>query len=299
MRANRWGGVGAMIIFVSAGCAEPAKPPAAPAERPARRPERAAPPADSAETSCGLELDGSTVSAHEVTPDPTEVSFRRVEQQLAATYDLPARHEYRTLGETFGKLARDPVTREPMRGPDGKLVYEVIGRYPTNAADADRWDRELDALVSASRSPEVTVAAMERQANLFDRLACGLASSRVSVLGPEESSIVSQLRESGRPDLVAKADALERSAAELWGRKKKQELDAAYEIAVRRYARAIALARSAGVDDARTARAARRLAHFTRMLGEDWMEAAVTATPDPSRKGSRLTYRRGQFLPGP
>ncbi len=155
------------------------------------------------------------------------------------------------------------------------------GRYQTNAKDAEKYDKELQHVVSTYPSVEWVPAAIARQGALFDSLRTGLFNSvppAVKLFSPEQERILKQMENSGRDDLADKADQLRETIREGWRKKRDNELAASDEIMVRRYATAVALARQYNVKNAAVTHAIGRLAYFTDLIGDAKLGEYVTKT---------------------
>jgi hypothetical protein len=200
--------------------------------------------------------------------------MKALDKEIAAKYDTPARHTYPTLSATVRVVDVDPLTKRVVFGPDGRAKFKVVGKFAQNAAEAEKWDLRLGALIEKYESPEWVAAAMERQANVYDTLRTGLANATPALFDPVEVQQLATMRASGNPDLIVFAARIEASKVEFWEKKKKLELDAADFVVVRRYATMVAQARAKGIRNERVARALRRLAllhgpHRRRHHGHD------------------------------
>lgn len=228
-----------------------------------------------------------------------EADFRLLDEQITTNHDNAARHTYpTTLVDILGAPEINPVTKKVVIGPDGRPKMTKIGKYQTNAAETEKWDRELEKLTRKYESREWMVAVIERQAGLFDTLRSGLASlTNVAVLTPDEVALLQKMRASGRPDVIALAKELESAKQDFWKAKRQLELDGCDTVMVRRYATALAFARAHKV---RSSRAQARLGFYTDVIGDARMKEIVTSTPDPAaRGGAMLTYKDRQYTLAP
>ncbi|CAN5925080.1 hypothetical protein BH11MYX4_BH11MYX4_20300 [soil metagenome] len=229
-----------------------------------------------------------------------EAAFKALDKEIAAKYDTPDRHTYTTLSGTLGVVEVDPLTRQVVFGADGRLKMKVTGKFALNAAEAEKWDLRLDALIKKYESPEWIAATIERQGNLYDTLRTGLANATPALFDGVEAQQLATMRASGHPQLIAQAAQIEASKREFWEKKRKQELDAADVVVVKRYATMVACARAKGLRNERVTRALRRLAFYTDLIGDDTMATIVTSTPNPNDRGAtKLTYRKRQYVPSP
>ena len=113
---------------------------------------------------------------------------------------------------------------------------------------------------------------------------------------PAQQKLLETMLNSGRDDLMNKANDLEDAVKDFWKQKKQQELDGADEIMVRRYATAVAYARKYNVKNAAVTRAIGRLAYYTDIIGDAKMAQYVSNTPDPTNPGSKLTYTTNMYV---
>ncbi|MBK6690934.1 MAG: hypothetical protein IPG50_01790 [Myxococcales bacterium] len=220
---------------------------------------------------------------------PAEAEFVLADEEIRAKYETD-RHKY--VGSTEDVIGKfDPKTGQ----------VQKPGRYQTNAKDAEKYDKELQHVVSTYPSVEWVPAAIARQGALFDSLRTGLFNSvppAVKLFSPEQERILKQMENSGRDDLADKADQLRETIREGWRKKRDNELAASDEIMVRRYATAVALARQYNVKNAAVTHAIGRLAYFTDLIGDAKLGEYVTKTIDPNdpSKSKKLDYRPGQYL---
>jgi hypothetical protein len=114
---------------------------------------------------------------------------------------------------------------------------------------------------------------------------------------PQQEKLLDTMRNSGRDDLMNKADELEDAAKDFWKKKKQQELDGADEIMIRRYATGVAYARKYNVKNPAITKAIGRLAYYTDIIGDAKMQQYVTNTPDPTTQGAtKLQYSPNMYV---
>ena len=229
-----------------------------------------------------------------------EADFTLLDEQITASYDAPEHHKYPpNLADIFGEYESDKAGKAIL-GPDGKPKMKRKAKYQANAAEAEKWDLELDKLIKKYESLEYVPTAIARQGSLYDTLRTGLYNMvKVELFTPKEKAFIKSLRASGRPDLDATADALEDAKTDFWRKKKQQELDGADQVMVKRYASAVAYARKYNIRNAQLSRAVSRLAYYTDIIsgGDAKMAEYVTSTPDPTNKGAtKLTYAPRQYV---
>ncbi len=217
-----------------------------------------------------------------------EAEFSLLDEEIRSRYDTPDKHKYAgAVSDVVGENDKS-----------GKLIKK--GKYQANAADAEKWDVQLEAITKKYESVEWVPAAIARQGELYDTLRTGLYNTTPPALkyfNAKEEAFLKTLRKSGRQDLEDQADALEDAKKEFWRKKKDQELDGADQVMIRRYATAVALSRRYNVRNAYVAKAIARLAYFTDIIPEPKMTTYVTSTPDPTNKGAtKLTYKPGQYV---
>ncbi len=232
-----------------------------------------------------------------------EAEFTTLDDQITASFDDPAKHKYaRNVNDIFGEVQIDPKTKKAVMGPDGKPVMKKKGRYQANAAEAEKWDLELDKMVKKYESLEWVPTAIARQGALYDTLRTGLYNMVLKndeLFTAQERATIKQMRDSGRPDLEEIADKLEDGKTDFWRQKKQIELDGADQVMIKRYASAVAYARKYNIRNPQLSRAVSRLAYYTDIIsgGDAKMAEYVTSTPDPTNKGAtRLTYSPRQYV---
>jgi hypothetical protein len=119
----------------------------------------------------------------------------------------------------------------------------------------------------------------------------------VKILSAEQQRLINPMRNSGRDELMAKADQAEDAAKDFWRQKKEQELNGADELMVRHYATSVSYARKYNVKNAYVTRAIGRLAYYTDILGDAKMQQYVSNTPNPVDKGAtKLSYQKDMYL---
>jgi tetratricopeptide (TPR) repeat protein len=212
-----------------------------------------------------------------------EASFTLIDEDITAKFDTPDKHKYpATVPEILG----DPKT--------GKK-----GKYQLNAEEAQKLDLRLEnEVIKKYESLEWVPAAFARQGAIFDTLRSGLYNTvKVKLFSADQERVLNTMRNSGRDDLMNKADQLEDAAKDFWKQKKQQELDGADEIMVRRYATSVAYARKFNVKNPAITKAIGRLAYYTDIIGDAKMQQYVTNSPDPTTKGaSKLSYSSNQYV---
>lgn len=218
-----------------------------------------------------------------------EAAFTLIDEEITAKFDAASKHTYSgSVPDILG---------------DGKGKR---GKYQVNAEEAQKWDLKLESeVVRKYKSLEIVPAAFARQGAIFDTLRAGLyntvvgtGAGRVRLMSAEQERLLNTMRNSGRDDLMNKADELEDAAKDFWKQKKQQELDGADEIMVRRYATAVAYARTYNVKNPAITRAIGRLAYYTDIIGDAKLQSYVSNTPDPTREGggSKLSYSTNMYL---
>jgi hypothetical protein len=232
-----------------------------------------------------------------------EAEFTTLDEAITASFDDPAKHKYaRNVNDIFGEVEVDPKTKKPVIGPDGKAKIKKKGKYQANAAEAEKWDLELDKMIKKYESLEWVPTAIARQGAIYDTLRSGLYNmvlKQDELFTAQEKAFLKTLRDSGRPELEETADKIEDGKTDFWRQKKQQELDGADQVMVKRYASAVAYARKYNIRNSQLSRAVSRLAYYTDIIsgGDAKMAEYVTSTPDPTNKGvTRLTYSPRQYV---
>ena len=234
-----------------------------------------------------------------------EADFTLLDEQITASFDDPAKHKYaRNVNDIFGEAEVDAKTKKAILGPDGKPKMKTKGKYQANAAEAEKWDLELDKMVKKYESLEWVPTAIARQGAIYDTLRTGLYNMVLKndeLFTAKEKAFIKSLRNSGRPELEETADKIEDAKTDFWRQKKQIELDGADQVMIKRYASAVAYARKYNIRNAQLSRAVSRLAYYTDIIsgGDAKMAEYVTSTPDPTaQKGSqtKLTYSPRQYV---
>ena len=217
-----------------------------------------------------------------------EADFKLLDEQITPAYDIDEKHKYTgSVADVLG--AFDPKT--------GK--QKSLGKYQKNAADADKWDKELDRISRTYPSLEWIPAVIARQGSIWDRLRTGLYGATppaIKYFTAKQESLLKKLEDSGRPELEDQASELRDGAREGWRKKKELELSASDELMVKRYAQAVAIARRYNVRNPQVEKAIRRLAYFTDIIGDAKVRDYVTRAKDPGDPATNLTYSDGQFV---
>jgi tetratricopeptide (TPR) repeat protein len=218
-----------------------------------------------------------------------EADFTLLDEEITSKYDTDAKHKYTgSVSDVLGEVDKT-----------GKLTKK--GKYQINAEEADKWDRQLDALAKKYESVEWVPATIARQGAVFDTLRTGLyntttAKGGIKLFTAQQEKLLNTMRNSGRDELMNKADELEDQTKEFWRKKKQQELDGADEAMVRRYGTAVALGRKYNVRNAQVSRAIARLAYYTDIIGDANMAKYVGNAPDPINKGGKLSYSPNMYV---
>ncbi|MBX3259990.1 MAG: tetratricopeptide repeat protein [Labilithrix sp.] len=216
-----------------------------------------------------------------------EAAFTLLDDEITSKYDVASKHTYpSTVPEILGAV-----------DANGKVTKK--GKYQTNAEEAQKWDLRLEnEVIKKYESLEWVPAAFARQGAIFDTLRSGLYNTvKVKLFDAQGEKVLNTMRNSGRDDLMNKADELEDKAKDFWRGKKQQELDAADEVMVRRYATSVSYARKYNVKNAAITKAIGRLAYYTDIIGDAKMQQFVTNAPDPTTKGAtKLTYAPNQYV---
>lgn len=216
-----------------------------------------------------------------------EAEFTLLDDEITAKWDVPDKHKYTgAVPDILGTV--DPKT--------GAVTKK--GKYQVNAEEANKYDLMLEnQVVKKYESVEWVPAAFARRGQIYDTLRTGLYNTvKVSLFTKQQEATLNTMRNSGRDDLMNKADELEDAAKEFWRKKKQQELDGADELMVRYYATAVAYARKFNVRNVAINRAISRLAYYTDIIGDAKMQQYVTNTNDPVNKGAKLTYTPNMYV---
>jgi hypothetical protein len=230
-----------------------------------------------------------------------EAEFSALDEAITASYDDPAKHKYPpSVPEIFGEVQVDPKTKRAVLGPDGKPVMKKKGKYQANAAEAEKWDLELEKVIKKYSSLEWVPTAIARQGAIYDTLRTGLYNMvKVELFTPAQKASLKAMHDSGRDNLDQLANDTEDGMTDFWRKKKQIELDGADQVMVKRYAVAVALARKYNVRNAPLSRAVSRLAYYTDIIsgGDAKMAEYVTTTPDPTNKGvTKLAYTPRMYV---
>ncbi|HVJ88226.1 MAG TPA: tetratricopeptide repeat protein, partial [Labilithrix sp.] len=176
-----------------------------------------------------------------------EASFTLIDDEISSKFDVPDKHKYPS---TVPEILGDTKTNKK-------------GKYQLNAEEAQKLDLRLEnEVIKKYESLEWVPAAFARQGAVFDTLRTGLYNTvKVKLFSSDQERVLNTMRNSGRDDLMEKADQLEDAAKDFWKQKKQQELDGADEIMIRRYATAVTYARKFNVKNPATSKAVGRLAY--------------------------------------
>lgn len=197
-----------------------------------------------------------------------EAEFTMLDEQLARDFDYETGHH---------RYKGTPV--------------EVVANYQKDALDAKKHYDKLQHVIDTYVSPEWTVAAISRQASLYDSLRTGLYNTRppaLQMFDKKQEAMLKRAEESDNPDLQEKADAVRVKVQQTWRDRRDQELDSADQIMVDRYGNTVVLARRYNVSSVAVTRAIRRLAFFTDIIGEAKMKQHSSNVKD-------LNYVEGMF----
>lgn len=216
-----------------------------------------------------------------------EADLVLLDDEIKAKYESGDRHTYKgAVSDIVGEVnAQGAVTKK--------------GKYQANAAEAEKWDQQLERITKTYQSVTWVPAAYARRGALFDSLRTGLYNTvppALKYFTAKEDAFLKSLENSGRQELQDKADELRDAKKEFWRKKKDQELSGADQLMVRHYATAVAMARKYSVKNDYVTRAIGRLAYFTDIIGDAKMKGYVEGTADPVNAGSKLTYRDGQYM---
>ncbi len=209
-----------------------------------------------------------------------EAEYTLVDDDIKAQYEVAAKHKYSgRIPDVIG---------------DGKKT----GKYQANAKDADKFDERLTH-VEAYNSLQWTPAARARRGSLYDTLRTGLynvTAPPLQLFTAAQDTLLKRLEGSGRDDLADQAQDIRDKAKEGWRTKKDAELDGADQLMVKHYATSVAWAQNYNVRNDSVVHAIARLAYFTDIIGDAKLRTYVTATDDPIHKGSKLSYKDGQYV---
>ncbi len=169
---------------------------------------------------------------------------------------------------------------------------KVVEQYKKSAVEAEKWHNKLQRVIEAYVSPEWSTAAVARQGTVYDSLRTGLYNTRppeLQMFSAQEEKLIKKAEDTGDPDLMEKVDAFRVTKQNAWRQRRDQEIDAADQITVQRYANAIVLSRRFGVSNPAVTHAIRRLAFLTEVVGEAKMAQYAAGVKD-------LNYTEGMFL---
>ena len=220
-----------------------------------------------------------------------EAEFTLLDEQIADQWDKkPDRTKYcGNLEAVLGKYDKA-----------GQRIKD--GAYITDARQADKYDQALDKIARTYPSVEWTPAAIARQGTIYDGLRTGLYNTTTAkgscftLFSPQQESVLKQMENSGRDNLIDQAGQIRDAAREGWRTKKESELGGTDAVMVRRYAQAVYLARKYNVRNAFVNKAIAKLAYYTDIIGDAKMKEYVTATSDPTDPSKKLDYKDGQFV---
>ncbi len=187
---------------------------------------------------------------------------------------------------------------------------EVIADYNAAAKEAKTWFDQLQSIVDDYGSPLWGTAAISRQGSLYDSLRSGLYNTRppeLKMFDDKTERMLQQAEESDNLDLQEKADAVRVKVESAWQEKRDRELASADQIVVDRYANAVVLARRYNLSTPAVARAIRRLAFLTDVVGEQKMQSYAGRVKDlsystgmfPRLRPGMVTAPEASALPGP
>jgi hypothetical protein len=217
-----------------------------------------------------------------------EADFTLLDEQIDQQYDVQSKH-------TYSDPKHPAAVPDILGSTDPKAPKK--GKYQKNAEDAQKWDAKLDELAKKYQSLEWVPAIRAREGRIYDTLRTGLYNTvKVKIMTTQQEKLLDTMRNSGRQDLMDKADQLEDAAKDFWRNKKQQELDGADQLMVRYYATAVAYAREYNVRNPEVQNAIGRLAYYTDIIGDAKLGGYVTSTNDPVKTGSKLTYSPRMYV---
>lgn len=204
-------------------------------------------------------IEAPVCDEHDATPDampttPAPQAFTKLDAEIRQVQSRPGKYVY--TGNVVDVMG------------DGKGSK---GAFRLDAEEALKLAHRLEKVVEKNEAPEWSVVAQTRDAEMFERLRDGLVNTTVYVgPGPTPAGQIELLTPQQSQLLMRIANAATTSMAEdavldLWNKKKEQEVEAANDRIVDRYARA---ARSVDTKNPAAIRAVRRLAHYTSELGD-------------------------------
>jgi hypothetical protein len=168
---------------------------------------------------------------------------------------------------------------------------QVLTDYQAAAKSAKTWYDQLQAIVDDYGSPQWGTSAIARQGSLYDSLRTGLYNVRppeLQMFDAKTEKLLQRAEESDDFELQDKADAVRLKVETAWRDQRDRELGSADQIVVDRYGAALVLARRYNLSTLAVARATRRLAFLTDVVGED--KIAMYAS-----RVAELNYAPGMF----
>jgi hypothetical protein len=202
--------------------------------------------------------DDPAPNAMPATPPPA--SFTRIDAEIRRTQSRPSKYVY--AGSIFDVLG------------DGKSR----GAFPLDVQEARAFAQRLEKeVVEKGDAPEWSIVALAREAEMFERLRDALANlqthpgpgpappGKISLFTPQQTQLMGALRGNG---LASKVAELNQAVLDFWNVKKQQALDEVDTEILASYARA---ATAVETKNPAAMRAVRRLARYTRLLGNPKM----------------------------
>lgn len=261
--------------------------------------------------------------------------WRRIEKDVPADRrDAPAgtfaaEAEDAILAAELARLGLDELsTTCPatlMRDLFGQMSREgnfvTTGRWQKLSADATLMTDKLERAGESDRTGHWRAVARARQGLIHDRMASSLFSCQVGsgkgklgLFTPEQERLIDVMRNSGRDELVDKADELEDNARTLWRTRRESELAIYRAGLVRYYGMAASLANAYGVSHVTVTGARARLRYYggecevsgaalvcsNGLLPAEEFDKAlanVIDPMDPERKRSLRAVRQGLVPP--
>ncbi len=244
-----------------------------------------------------------------------EAEFTLLDEEIHDKFDNDTgHHKYSTMTaeQILGKI--DQKT--------GKFLTD--GAYRIDVKTADDYDLKLKHVTDTYHSLEFVPASLARRGSLYDSLRTGLYACAGKefndhLIPPQFKTVLTQMRNSGRDDLVDQADKLTDMVKDGWKNKRGREMEGSDQVMVRYYSQAVHLARTYNVRSPSVTRAIGRLAFFSDSateLGEGphgcqppapnapapstqcGISPYVNATIDPTDKSGarKLSYTPGMYL---
>ncbi len=168
---------------------------------------------------------------------------------------------------------------------------QVLSDYQAAAKQAKSWYDQLQSIVDDYGSPQWGTSAIARQGTLYDSLRSGLYNVRppeLQMFDAKTEKLLQRAEESDNFELQDKADAVRLKVETAWRDQRDRELASADQIVVDRYGAALVLARRYNLSTPAVARATRRLAFLTDVIGEDKMAMYANRV-------NELNYAPGMF----